>query len=213
MELRRASLEDATCVAAIYRPYVEETPITFEVVAPGPEEMRARIAAHIGHLPWLVACESDTVVGYAYAAPFGTRAAYAWSVETSIYLDAAWRGRGIGRGLYAPLLELLAAQGFRQAIAGIALPNPASVALHEAMGFAQVATYHRVGWKLGAWHSVGRWQKGLGRSDDEAPDEPLALDALADGLVDTVLSPVRTLSDDPRENPVQGRVPGLDKGP
>jgi len=105
------------------------------------------------------------------------RAAYQWSVDTSVYVDDAWRRSGVGRGLCLSLLAILGAQGFFNAFAGIALPNPASVALHEAVGFEPLGVYRRVGFKLGAWRDVGWWQLAL-RVQDEAPAAPLDLVAV-----------------------------------
>jgi phosphinothricin acetyltransferase len=137
--------------------------------------------------PWLVAEDGASVVGYAYGHRFAPRAAYAWSVETSIYVGDGARGRGVGRALYDALLALLAAQGYRQAFAGIALPNPASVALHESVGFTPVGAYRDVGYKFGAWHDVGWWQRALGADHVDAPITPLSVDALEPGLVARVL--------------------------
>jgi phosphinothricin acetyltransferase len=108
-------------------------------------------------------CEEEgEVVGYAYGGMWRTRAAYQWSVEVSVYVDGKHPGRGIGTRLYGVLLDLLRVQGFRMALGGITLPNAASVALHEKLGFERVATYRSVGWKFGAWHDVGWWQLDLG---------------------------------------------------
>ena len=168
IRVRVAEPDDAVGVAAVYAPVVTGTAISFEIDPPGPEEMRRRIEDTLVRFPWIVAIDASGVVtGYAYAHPFGVRAGYAWSVETSIYVAADVRGRGVGSRLYAALLPLLRAQGFRRAIAGIALPNPASVALHERQGFIAGGVLPRVGWKFGAWHDVGRWSLDL---DPDAPD-------------------------------------------
>jgi phosphinothricin acetyltransferase len=131
--------------------------------------------------PWLVADETG-VLGYAYAHRFAERDAYDWSVETSIYLDGAARGRGVGSALYRALLELLSAQGYRQAFGGVTLPNPASVALHEAFGYRRVATYTQVGYKLGEWRDVGWWQRALD-TDGDGPRVPVAVDTLDPAVV------------------------------
>ena len=122
---------DAQAIAAIYRPFVETTAISFEDVAPGPDEMARRIMETAASYPWLVCEIGGHVVGYAYAAQHRVRAAYQWSVDTSVYVSKQYWRFGIGRGLYISLFRILAAQGFFNAFAGIALPNPASVALHE----------------------------------------------------------------------------------
>jgi phosphinothricin acetyltransferase len=123
--------------------------------------MSHRIEETILTHPWLVAEVDNTVLGYVYAHAFAARAAYAWSVETSVYLHPDAQGRGIGRALYDTLIPMLVDQGFHRAYAGIRVPNPASVALHERVGFRQVALYDQVGWKFGEWHDVGWWQRDL----------------------------------------------------
>lgn len=122
--------------------------------------------------PWLVAEEDGRVLGYASTSPMRNRAAYRWSVETGIYLEPGAQGRGIGRKLLAAHLELLERQGFVTAIAGIALPNEASVALHEKLGFTLSGVERGVGFKFGQWVDVGRWQRDLAPRTD-APAEPL----------------------------------------
>ncbi|MCW2522103.1 MAG: family acetyltransferase [Frankiales bacterium] len=162
MRVRLASTDDSPAVAEIYAPYVQTTVISFETTPPDAGQMAERIAATMPAHPWLLAEEAGTVLGYAYAHPFASRAAYAWSAETSVYVRPDRHRRGVGRSLYEVLLRLLAAQGYREAFAGVTLPNAASVALHEGMGFAAVGTYRRVGFKHGSWHDVGWWQRGLG---------------------------------------------------
>lgn len=165
---------DAEALAAIYSPFVGQTAISFETIPPGRDEMRRRVAETAAIYPWLV-CELDgDVVGYAYATQHRVRAAYRWSVDTSAYIGAAHQRRGIGRALYASLFEILRAQGFFNAYAGITLPNVPSVGLHEAVGFKNVGTYERVGYKLGTWHDVGWWQLRL-QAHRESPDEPRSL--------------------------------------
>ena len=164
-------------MAAIYRPVVEDTAISFETTAPGRQEMARRVVETLQSYPWLV-CERDgRIAGYAYATRHRVRAAYQWSVDTSVYIDEADRRSGVGRGLYLSLFAILAAQGYFNAFAGIALPNPGSVALHEAMGFEKLGVYHNVGFKLGEWRDVGWWQLML-RSHEAVPHEPLALDSV-----------------------------------
>jgi L-amino acid N-acyltransferase YncA len=177
VKLRLATVADAPGLLAIYGPYVEDTAITFETAVPTAEEMAERIRATMPAHPWLVAVDGDEVVGYAYAHLFAPRAAYRWAAETSVYVGSGTHRRGAGRRLYRALVELLAVQGYREALAGITIPNVASVALHENMGFARVATYERVGWKLGSWHDVGWWQRRLG-GDGSEPAAPMAIDEI-----------------------------------
>lgn len=174
MVIRTAGAEDAAAIAAIYRPYVERTHVSFEEVAPGAADMAVRIAGPAPNLyPWLVAEDAGRIVGYAGSSPYRARPAYRWAVETAIYLDPAAQGRGLGRALLTQLLTVLAGQGFVAAIGAIALPNAASVALHEKLGFVQTATYRGIGFKLGRWIDVGRWQRDLApRSTPPAPVRP-----------------------------------------
>lgn len=162
MRPRAATPDDAAAIAAIYAPFVRGSAVSFETDPPDEGAMRARIEAGGGLYPWLVGeAEDGSVLGYAYAARFRDRPAYRFAVETSVYLRAGAAGRGLGRRLYEPLLAMLEAQGFTQAIAAVTLPNEASVRLHEKLGFERAGTYRQVGWKLGAWHDVGLWQRKL----------------------------------------------------
>jgi phosphinothricin acetyltransferase len=163
---------DASACAEIYAPYVLETVISFEDDPPDVAEMRHRIEEVSARYPWLVAEEDGRVVGYAYADPHRDRAAYRWAVDVAIYIDPAFHGRGIGRALYETLFELLTEQGYRTAVAGIALPNPASIAIHEKLGFEPVGVYRSIGWKLGAWHDVAWYQRPLADGGDSVPNEP-----------------------------------------
>ena len=158
LTIREATPEDAEVVAAIYAPFVTDTAVSFEEVAPSADEMAQRLME--SHL-WLVAERNGEVVGYAYAAPFHPRASYRWSVEVSIYLAEEARGHGVGRQLLGRLLEELRAAGFVNAFAGTTLPNDGSVALFESFGFERIALQRGVGYKLGAWHDVGWWQLQL----------------------------------------------------
>jgi phosphinothricin acetyltransferase len=159
--IRLATPDDAPAIAGIYRPIVEGTTISFEAIAPTEAEMRQRVTETLTVYPWLVLEDAGGVLAYAYGCRHRARAAYQWSVETSVYVDERHRGRGLGRRLYATLLELLAAQGFANAYAGIALPNPASVALHERIGFRRIGVFPRVGYKFGEWWDVGWWYRPL----------------------------------------------------
>lgn len=162
MQIRLATTDDAAAIAAIYAPFVTDSAISFEVDAPDAHEMAARIDHKLPRFPWLVAEDQGVVIGYAYAGPHRERAAYAWSVEVSVYVTETARRRGVARQLYEMLFDLLRRQGFRTAYAGITLPNPASVSFHEAMEFTPVGVYRNVGWKQGRWRDVGWWELPLG---------------------------------------------------
>ncbi len=177
--IRLAGEHDAAVFAAIYRPYVEESRISFEEVAPDAAEMARRIVGDApGFHPWFAAEEDGRLLGFASSSPFRTRRAYRWTVETGIYLAPEACGRGIGRALLATLLEQLERQGYVAAIGAIALPNDASVALHEKLGFVQTGTYRGVGFKRGEWLDVGLWQKELAERRPN-PSEPLPISAVA----------------------------------
>lgn len=163
---------DAAACAAIYAPNVEGSPTSFEERAPGATEMAARIERTSATHPWLVAEDGGEVAGYAYACPFQQRPAYRWSASVSVYVAAGRHGEGIGRALYTELLARLRRQGFRMACAGITLPNPASVGLHEGLGFVQSGVNREIGWKDGAWRDVGWWQLELVPAPAGVPLEP-----------------------------------------
>ena len=162
MTLRDATSDDAADLVAIYTPIVETTTISFETVAPTVDEMRSRIEKSLATHAWLVSVDdAGHVDGYVYGGRHREREAYQWSVDVTAYVRADARGRGIAKALYVALFERLAARGYYQAFAGIALPNEASIALHESVGFVSLGTYRKVGFKLGAWRDVGWWQKQL----------------------------------------------------
>ena len=164
---------DAPACARVYEPAVADGVASLEQRPPSPEVMEARIRTVLARYPWLVAELDDEVVGYAYATVHNERWAYRWSTDTSVYVAPSHHRRGIGRGLYGALLPLLVRQGLYVACAGITLPNAASVALHESVGFRPVGTYERVGFKYGSWWGVGWWQAQLRpQPDGETPDEP-----------------------------------------
>lgn len=161
--IRAAESRDAQAIADIYNPYVTESTITFEEIAVYPDEIARRIEATQSHsLPYLVAEEDGAIIGYAYANPWKQqRTAYRFSVEITVYVKQGCGKRGIGSALYTRLFDLLRASGIRSAIGGIALPNDASVALHEKMGLSKVAHFREVGFKHGRWIDVGYWQLTL----------------------------------------------------
>ena len=177
MNMRSATPEDADALAAIYAPIVQDTTISFELVPPTADEMRSRILSTLKGLPWLVSLDAaGTVSGYAYASKHRERAAYQWSVDVSAYVRDDCRGQGIGKRLYERLFQELIDLGYYQAFAGIALPNEASVALHESVGFKALGVYQKVGFKHGAWHDVGWWQRALqpiGGAEPAPPRQPV----------------------------------------
>jgi L-amino acid N-acyltransferase YncA len=140
--------------------------------------MRRRIVRVLVQYPWLVCESSDRVVGYVYATAHRERAAYRWSVDVAAYVKEDAQRHGIARALYTALFEILVAQGYRNAYAGITLPNPASVAMHEAMGFERVGVYHRVGYKMNEWHDVAWFERPLAEHVLEPP-EPIAFSTFA----------------------------------
>lgn len=170
--IRLAREDDAAAIAAVYRHYVENSRISFEEVSPDTAEMARRMRGDKpGYHPWFVAEDGDRLLGYAASSPFRTRPAYRRTVETGIYLAPDATGRGIGRELLSTLLGVLECQGYVAAIGAIALPNDASVALHEKLGFTYAGTYRGVGFKLGEWLDVGLWEKALAPREAE-PEEP-----------------------------------------
>jgi len=176
--IRLANPDDAAAIAAIYKPFVESTAVSFERTPPSGEEMASRIARGLARFPWLVCEHASRVFGYAYAGPHRAREAYQWSVESSVYVAADARRRGIGKALYASLFQVLRGQGFQNVFAGATLPNPASISLHESMGFQPVGVYRAIGYKLGRWHDTIWWQLRLG--DDRpagVPEPPIPLAA------------------------------------
>ena len=160
--IRPATDADAAAILAIYAPIVRETAISFELEPPSVEEMATRIRTTLTAHPWLVDERDGRLRGYAYAARFKARPAYDRTCEVSVYVAPEAQGRGIGRALYTALFEELARRGVRQAIATITLPNEASVAMHERMGFRHVGRLRAVGFKFGAWQDVGLWQRPVG---------------------------------------------------
>jgi L-amino acid N-acyltransferase YncA len=166
--IRLATPDDAEQVLAVYAPYCH-TPISFETEPPSAEEVRGRLAKVLGPYPWLLCEGGGEVLGYAYATRHRERAAYRWSVDTSVYVRQGRQRRGVGRALYTSLLAVLPLQGYVNAYAGVTLPNPASLGLHRAMGFEPVGVYERVGFKNGAWHDVAWFQRPLRPRPDEPP--------------------------------------------
>ena len=159
--IRSATTADAEAIQRIYAPFVLETAISFEEVPPTADEMAGRVTSTLRTHPWLVAVDGRKVCGYVYASAHRERTAYRFSADTTVYIAPQAQRRGIGHALYAELLPDLKGRGVHMAFAGIALPNPGSVALHESMGFAKVGVYREVGFKFGRWLDVGWWQRPL----------------------------------------------------
>jgi L-amino acid N-acyltransferase YncA len=170
--IRDAQLGDAGGVHEIYTPFVESTSISFETALPSVDEIARRIASTRARYPWLVAEADGRLLGYAYGSVFNDRAAYLWSVQTSVYVASDAHRRGVGRGLYDALLARVRSLGYVNAYAGITLPNDASVGLHEAVGFRRVGVFPAAGFKFGAWHDVGWWWLPLVEPRPGTPPEP-----------------------------------------
>ena len=176
--IRPATERDAAGMLDIYAPIVRETATSFERKPPTIAEFCDRVRASMERRLWLV-CESDRVIaGYAYATQFNARESYIWSVEVSVYVHPDHHRRGIGRALYTALLRCLALQGYCTAVARITLPNPASVALHESMGFQTVGVNPGIGYKNGEWHDVGIWQMEI-QPRPSLPEDPKPAEAVA----------------------------------
>jgi len=156
--IRSATIEDAARICEIYNHYVLHSTITFEEHAISADEMRQRITETLTVLPWLVWVEDDSILGFAYASKWKGRCAYRYAVESTLYLADGWNGRGIGTRLYLALLDELRLRKLHTVMGGIAMPNPASVALHQKLGFEQIAHFREVGWKFGKWIDVDYWQ-------------------------------------------------------
>ena len=190
-DIRLATIADGAALATIYGPAVESQATSFELEPPDTAEMGRRVAAVTAKTPWLVCVDRGAVIGYAYGGQHRDRAAYAWSAEVSAYVHSDTHRAGVGRALYESLFAVLSLQGFRNAYAGITLPNVASVKFHEALGFTPVGVYHDIGYKFGRWHDVAWLERSLGphetevrapRPISEISETPAFLAALAAGL-------------------------------
>lgn len=172
--VRLATPGDGAACAAVYAPYVTGTSISFELVPPDAAEMASRIARTIERTPWVVVELDGIVRGYAYGARHRERPAYDWTIETAVYVDRAFTGRGIGRVAMGAVLGILRLQGAHLAVAGITPPNPGSVRLHEALGFERIGRFEAIGWKQGRWHGVEWYALEIGpRGSHPAPLIPL----------------------------------------
>lgn len=172
--IRLATPDDGAAIADIYRTSVVGSAVSFELDPPDAAEMAARVRNLLPYTPWLVCDPGTGILGYAYAGRYRERPAYQWSVEVTVYVRDDARRKGVARGLYTSLFAVLAVQGFRNAYAGITLPNPASVGLHESLGFTRVGVYRGVGFKAGAWHDVVWLERPLApRTAEPRPPVPL----------------------------------------
>jgi phosphinothricin acetyltransferase len=169
--VRLATPDDGDACALIYAPYVKETAISFEAVPPDGAEMAARIARTIERTPWVVVEVDGVVRAYAYGTRHRERAAYDWTVETTVYVDRGFTRAGLGRIAMSAVLAILRLQGAHLAVAGITAPNPGSIGLHEALGFTRVGVFEAIGWKNEAWHGVDWFALELGPRDE--PPVPL----------------------------------------
>jgi len=171
IEFRAARPDDAAGILSIYAPYCESSTVSFEIIAPTVEQMCDRITRITARYPWLVAEIDGRVVGYVYASQHRERAAYRWMIDVAVYVAPRQQRRGLGRALYSALFSILRHQNYVKAFAGITLPNPGSIGLHEALGFRPIAVYRGVGYKAGRWLDVGWWQLDL-QPEGGDPREP-----------------------------------------
>ena len=166
--IRSATLADAPALLEIYRPFIEQSAVSFETRVPSVEEFAARIEKALEGWAWLVAEIDGQLAGYAYGGTHRERAAYRWSVETSVYLRPDFQRRGIARMLYLNLFDALIERGYCNAYAGATLPNDASIGFHRSMGFEWIGVFKRVGWKFGQWHDVAWMQRALREAPAQA---------------------------------------------
>ena len=174
--IRLAQPDDARQMLAIYEPFILNNAVSFELDVPTTAEFESRITHTLTWFPWLVCESAGTVIGYSYASNHATRGAYNWSVDVSLYVAEEYRRQGVGRALYTSLFACLRLQGYFNAYAGITLPNPASVTIHETMGFTCVGALKDDGYKFGQWHSVGWWELPLQKR--AVPHTPISLPSI-----------------------------------
>lgn len=172
LHIRAATPSDAPALLAIYAPYVTDTAITFEYDMPSVDEFARRIQSTLEKYPYLVAEQKGEILGYAYASPFKTRAAYDWAVETSIYVKQGSHSKGVGHALYTHLDALLEKQHVYSVNACITYPNDQSIRFHEKMGYRECAHFHRCGYKFGRWLDVVWMEKHLPVTDPPHPFIP-----------------------------------------
>jgi phosphinothricin acetyltransferase len=172
--IRPVTRDDAKSICDIYNHHVENTIVTFEECPVSVDDMQGRISDTTGAYPWLVLEEGGRVIGYAYAGRWKSRCSYRYSAESTIYLAEGFTRRGFGTRLYRALITELRSRPVHCLVAGIALPNPASVALHERMGFGKVAHFNEVGWKFNQWIDVGYWELMIEGAEQAAEPLPRA---------------------------------------
>ena len=178
--LRTATPADAAGVLAVYRPYVEQTAISFEVASPTVDEYAQRIAQKLAHTTFIVAVDeaTDAIAGFAYNGSFRERPAYDWASEISIYLAPEHQGKGLGSVLLDALEELMRAQGVVMSEACITSSNTDSIAFHAKHGYAVCGEHHRCGFKLGSWLDVTWMEKELSpASPNPVPCHPAGTEA------------------------------------
>ncbi|MHC5024688.1 MAG: GNAT family N-acetyltransferase [Planctomycetota bacterium] len=169
--IRLAVSADLAGIRCISNWAAEHTAANFAVEPETPEQWSEDWAETHAMYPWVVADHDGRVIGFAKAGPHRGRCAYTWTAEVTVYVDSQYHGRGIGRLLYGALIPILRAQGYRTLLAGITLPNPASVRLHESFGFRRAGLFEKVGWKFGRFHDVSYWEAFL--DDTSSPPRPV----------------------------------------
>ena len=174
--IRLATEDDAKAMLGIYAPLVRDTVISFEEQPPSIQEFRSRIRSVLERMPWLVCVFDGDIAGYAYATLFRSRAGYRWTAELTVYAHPTYHRRGVGRALYTALLRCLKGQGYHTAVAIIALPNPASIGLHQSLGFRRTGVLENIGFKHGKWVDDDVWQLDL-QPLSTSPEEPMPLQA------------------------------------
>ena len=159
IELRAATPDDASAIAAIYAPYVATNAVSFESDAPNGRQMRARIEGSKDVYPWIVAVQGDVILGYAYAKPFRPGETHRFGVEVAVYAAGELEGKGVRRSLLTSLVATLSEQNFTQAICTLMTPNDKLIQLYESVGFRRAGAYREVCYKNGQWSDIGLWQR------------------------------------------------------
>lgn len=190
--IRFAEKNDAEAILKIYAPYVISTSITFEYAVPIIDEISSRVEKTKENYPYIVCELNNQVIGYAYASRYKVRDAYDWNVELSIYVDKKYTHKGVGRGLYTCILQILAHQNVKNVYSIITSPNKSSVKLHEFFGFKKLGFYPNCGYKLDSWHDIIIMGKNLG--DYKEPPKPfIKINDLKDNILTGILSTVSTI--------------------